>query len=851
MQFPADAPLAAALAPGQKRYFSVHIVFDWLKNSLYNDPLSDLSANFESASLQRQLSGVVPAELQETEGFSGAQLTVTLSGNVSDGTPIWKVFSPTSGYGIYGSGGAVNTAMALDVITVRADGTRATIRQFTGWVDSSIPSRKDGTVTLICFDGVGQLESSTTVYRWASDSFTREAQFGPGFADGEYAQSGTIEAGWLIDHLFRKNLFLEGPAFPAAAHLAWTLRGSTLPSIGTLAQERPTIYQNAYNFGTGAYNTPVRSPAMNSPSDVWSKAAAKFGVAFKGSAAIGTWAGSARDIDALDGSAQAESQYTVSSFGALNSNILGNGMWVYIDRALGANTLSRTQYFLSDLQLNFSGSNQYPASAYAAVRHDLGIATMTVTGEGSGAPSWTWSSAALATGWHFISWAVEFTPSQVWGNLWVDGVQTITHTTGGHTGGLGALTYVPLAGNTNAATIHVEHPAQFVSWMANPNMAIASYPQPPLGISPDTRYQAKVDLTGQRLHWLPDINQVSSRDVLTAVTGAELGAVYATESGVLTFDSRATIKGRQLAVNVVKTLDLDVLEDIAPSSTYASVANRVGYTAMLMTAVPYSNIYKESQPDQFLVPVSSNIMWPVTLTDVQSYRTGNVTYRPFAQGYDSGLSPPTLYYQNYMDYYKPDYWQDGFTGYVPNSRPSNGPPPVVAGVNVAALAGWGGGDVDCRHMRINTLNTATGSIEYAVDDGTPFLNIAGTIIVARPTVVESIMDSTSIANYKERIYNLPADSWHQDIIWLRSLAASLLLDTKKPQVQFDTMAIPGDPRLQLQDVVQIVDPDLPGAPGTTGSTVAYGSIVGITRDITGSDGSASITDTLTVRTFAP
>lgn len=850
MQQSTDTDLAKALAVGQKRYFGTQLMIDWTRDGTYSDPLADLSAYLDEAVLDKSLAGVIPEQLQVTEGYSGAKLTITLSGNLPDGTPLWKMFSPYAAYGTYGTGGAVGTPMYFKIKTVTPVGVKST-DQMVGWVDSAMPSRADGNVTIICFDAIGQLENAVTHYRWGCDSYLREVVLNlGGTASGELLEAGTGAMDWLIDDILRRSGFFQGPQWHPNAIAAWTLRGSTLPGIGAISQEYPTVYQDVWNFGNMTWATPMISPAMNTPGDVWSKAAGKYGPAFKGLNSLGLWNGATRAVNYLTGSANTADRYDVSIFGGVGHNLLGSSAWVFVDTTQANAPLSDTVIYLSAMHMDYGVSGQqYPAKARMAFTQATGVAYFQVQGEGSGATLRQWNTAAMTNGWHFVSWVADFSSSAVLASCWIDGVLVINATNAGVTGGLGTLAYAYEANSTNCTTVSCELAMQYVQWIKYPNTLLAGYPQPASVPPTDPRYQANVDLAGQRLHWLPDMSQEPSGNIVGDAVGADLGAMYATEQGVVTFDSRATIKGRQSSSLVTFDLTLDQLEEIAPETTYASVANKIGYTSTLWTAVPYSNIYAESQANQFAIPPGT-FTYPVTLNNVQSMRMGLVTFRPFAQGYDSGLSPPTLYYQNYMDYYKPAYWQDGFTGYLPNSRPSNGPPPVQSGMNCACFPGWATLDLDPRHMRIEVINgSGTDVREFAVDDGTPFLNIAGTILATRPSITESVADATSVARYKERIYNLPTDDWHQDIKWLRTVAASLVLDTKDPKTVFSAMDVPGDPRRQLQDVVRIIDPDLPKAPGMTANTVAYGSVVGISRQITRDGDGAKLVDSLTVRTF--
>jgi hypothetical protein len=846
-----DTDLAAALAVGQKRYFGTQLLIDWARDGSYSDPLSDLSAYLDDAVLDKSLAGVIPTELQVTEGYSGAKLTITLSGKLPDGTPLWKMFSPYAAYGSYGTGGAVNTPMYFKIKTVTPVGVKVT-DQMVGWVDSAMPSRANGNVTITCFDAIGQLENAVTQYRWGCDSYLREVVLNiGGTASGELLEAGTGAMDWLVDDILRRSGFFQGPQWHPNVIAAWTLRGSTLPAIGAINQEYPTVYQDVWNFGNMTWATPMISPAMATPGDVWSKAAGKYGPAFKGLNSLGLWNGATRAVNYLTGSANAADRYEVATYGTSGHNLLGASAWVFVDTTQANTPISDTAFYLSAMTKDYGTSGQqYPAYARMAFVQSTGVAAWQIQQEGNGAAQHQWTTT-LSNGWHFVSWVADFSSTAVLSSCWVDGVRVINNTNGGTTGSVGSFTYPWWDNTTNCVTVSCELAMQYVQWIEGRNQLLASYVQPVSTPPTDPRYQASIDLAGQRLHWLPDINQESSGAVLTAAVGADLGAMYATEQGVVTFDSRATIKSRQSSSLITFDLTLDQLEEINPETTYASVANKIGYTSTLWTAVPYSNIYAAQQANQFLIPPGT-FDYPVTLTNVQSIRVGSVTYRPFAQGYDAGLSPPTLYYQNYMDYYKPAYWQDGFTGYLPGSRPSNGPPPVQSNMNCSAIPGWvtGYSDPNCRHMKVRVINgSGTASREFAVDDGTPFLNIAGTLLATRPAITESVVDATSTARYKERIYNLPTDDWHQDIKWLRTVAASLLADTKDPKTVFTAMNVPGDPRRQLQDVVRIVDPDLPGAPGMTASTVAYGSVVGISRQITREGDGAKLVDSLTIRTF--
>jgi hypothetical protein len=849
MQLAADANLASALKEGQKRYFGNVLKIDWARNNAFADPFSDMSANVDEWDLDRSLAGVLPDQLQTTEGYSTAKLTIKLTGNAPDGTPLWKVFSPFSGLS-YGSGSALNIPMYLQTVVQSPLGVW-NIDQFTGWIDSAVPDLASGTVTMVCFDGGGQLENAVTMNRWGADYYRRYSTYGDTAANtGEALEAGTIEAGWLVDSMLRRSGFYEGPPWHPQAVCAWTLRGSALPEVGTWNQITQWNWTNAWTFGIFR-NLPHMGPACQTPGEIWSKTAGKYGPGFKGKYNLGNYAATgSRGITELDSNPQSATWYGADQYAGNNSNLVGVSGWFYVDTAQTNDPWTTTGFYLSAFHQNFSGSDQYPANVFLTIKHKTASAVLEVNNEGA-TKNWKWTIALGATGWHFYSGVVQFTSTQVRGSVWLDGVQVVNATNGGLAGALGTLAYTWIEGCTNTTYLNVEGQAQYIQWINSYDTPLANYLQPSSVPPTNPRQQAKVDLAGQRLIWLPNIENDAAGDVIQAITGADLGAFYFTEQGVATFDSRATIKSRQLAVNSAFDVTVDTASTLTPVSAYLSVANRIGYTAAVKLAAEYRTIYAASKADQFLTQVGKSPRWNVTVDNVQAYYCGPLPTLTFPQGYDPGLSPPTLYWQQYMQFYTASYYNNGVCLYIPGTRPSNGPPPPATGMFVYCLPGWFNIDNNSRHLRIAIGGGFTSATEVAVDDSTPFLLIGGIRLEDQPTVVESVSDATSIARYKERIFNLPADDYHQDILWLRSLGASVLADTKNPTVQFQDIEVVGDPRRQLQDVCRIIHQDAPGGqPGMTGASQAYGSVVGIKRKFTGgSKNAGQLTDVLTIRTF--
>jgi hypothetical protein len=172
MQYADNAALAAALAAGQTRHFSIVFKIDWERDGTYGNVNSDLSALVTDVDIDRQLSGNYPDTLEVTEGHSVAQMVVILEGNITDGTPVWRLFSPYSA-DYPGTIAAINTPCYLDIVVETSAGPVA-IRQFTGVVRVGVPSRKRGQVHLQVRDAASLLQAPVDMDAWAVDINTRE-----------------------------------------------------------------------------------------------------------------------------------------------------------------------------------------------------------------------------------------------------------------------------------------------------------------------------------------------------------------------------------------------------------------------------------------------------------------------------------------------------------------------------------------------------------------------------------------------------------------------------------------------------------------------------------------------------
>lgn len=817
MQFndgsPTSLALAAALAPGQKRYFGVELRFDWQRDGTYSYTNNDLSDNYASYTVDRQLTGAFPDKLEVTEGYSGAQLQITLEGQVPDGTPVWRMFSPYSGFWP-GTIGAVGTPMYLNLL-VKTDAGMVSVRRFTGFIQGALPSRKDGSVVVTCTDLSGILTNPITLPVWAQG-------WGPKYSID--VDRGTMPLSWVLEYALRQSGVYEGPAPHANAVLSWPLCHGFLPEVGTIGIEDADLINNGSSFNVSSYITP---PAPDSstgyPTDNY--VPGRYGQALK---PRGVDTNGLRLFNTCAAHTSA-AMLVANPAPVAGANQVALGGWVYIDSAI-AQTSSMTVL----LEQRRSFTEAQPAMVSLSVSHQTGLMTGYVQNSGQ-VKMWNWSftPSGLTTGWHYLAASFSFVSTSITMSSNVDGTVT-GRGTGGTSGGITSVTRAFDTTNTNYVTLAINGPCQYWQLWWMPDTAPGGVTWPKDQANP----RAQIDTSVMRLNWLPDLQAVESWEVLKAAASADMGALYVDEFGVLRFANRLNIKARKLAVNSVRTLSIDDMDEINPQTTFDSIINRISFFAS--TKVAQDGIaYATTDPGQWLTGAHSQRTGQITLSGVQSIRVGQVSWHPQVQGsiFGGGFACKDV-----MNFYNPMFWLDGYAGHQPgNNGDPSGCPPVGTGVNVYAWDGWATGDQNQRHMRMLITNDAATTMQESVEDTTPFLHVKGIIVVAAEQYIGSVMDSASQAQFGDRNLSLPQDDWHQDPLTINGLLApSLLADVKQAQPYFQSAAIVGDPRLQLQDVVTVDDTSGMGGP-------IYTSIVGINET---ADASSGLKQTLTLRTFS-
>jgi hypothetical protein len=641
-----------------------------------------------------------------------------------------------------------------------------------------------------------------------------------------------------------------------------------LPEVGNIAIEDPWI-NGTWSNGYGLYNLPQLTPA-GYPEDIWNRLGPngeKY--AFCGRSKLPLWPGN-RGVIYCQGAAHGNSRVNVNSFGSNNSNWLTIGAWVYCAADQNSNA-SIIQYWLEEARYDYyyNTGNRYPANCYLSVNHQTGQVQASLGSNGSSGPSGLWNSTtSLPLGqWSYVFFAWNFKSTGVTGYMinGNTGVHLCADGSGGFAGAMPAFTYTFADNNSNLAVIQMQGPMMYASVNYQPNVLLAGFTWPTMT---NPTPNAVLDQSKTRINWLPEVASTQSKDVCQAVTSADMGVTFFDEFGIVHFWNRDTLNTIQ-AGTAAFSLDMSGMQELAPESTFDSVVNEVSYDYTQARAYEQSGAWKATQAGQYLVP-TSNFIDTLVLSNAQSIRAGTISWHPQAQGYGfpsgdyraaqepGGLGPSGGFtYKDWMSYFGPAFWNDGFTAHAPGTGGPGAQPPLGTGLNCdvyhldiqGAMPTWPGTPsptlpmIDTRFLRLNMTNTgATASImQFSVDDNVAFMNVGGTSIVkGNATTQFTSVGSTdsSVVHFGRRALKLPSSDWHQDPNTLNVIALDLLNHIKMPTPYLEAEAVLGDPRRQLGDLVAISDSDGPGMGAMSGL------VVGVHRTFSATQG---LLENLTVR----
>ncbi|CRK55421.1 hypothetical protein [Alloactinosynnema sp. L-07] len=518
MQAPDDPALAAAVTAAD-RVPLARLLVDWARDARFAHTLSDLSTVVDTVTVERAITGDLPAECTLVEGFSAASLTATLTGTrAQDPHDIARMFSP------YGTGATlladdqVDAPLTLDLgLTTRA-GPRL-LRQFTGTTRTVRVNARNRTVTVEALDPAERLRGAVTLPVGAAEERTyRNTAF--------WIYRDRVNTQWVVDFVLRRNgIYMSPPPRPGCIW-AMTCHGGLYPDIG--------------------FNRSVIS-GDKTTSAVPEFVAGRYGLAANGGP----------EIRSLIGSRTAGVGFNFGTRGVghvFDFHIkagASNAFHPYSDGTIVQASTSRVTREGATVEILISTNGQLSARVlYNPTTNSNPVVAATIPGP----------TITGAADWHSVGFWITYDIDnlRVFTRWHLDGVQTATVTTPANVQSLVGQTRGHVYLNTCL-------PVQCVQ--------IAEAAAPPAGWGVPHVSQADLD-TG--LNWmtgLPDIVGADSWTVIKAAVAAEYGLVAFTEHGRFRFTARAKAPPAP-----VKTISANVdLADLDLSTSLDGVRNEITF----------------------------------------------------------------------------------------------------------------------------------------------------------------------------------------------------------------------------------------------------------------------------------
>lgn len=552
MQNAGDAALAAAV-DANERYLVWKLEADWNKNGLYNHVLSDLTQVVKSLTINRDITGALPPETTGLEGFSAAQMEVTLGGKrPGDANSIAELLAPwRTDLALFGIS-VVNIPIRAFIGHRLADGTVVTPQQFQGKIMQCRVDSGTKEASLICLDPAESTRASVTLPQFALP---------PGAAsDINLNLLLRANSQWVIDFILRQNGYYMTPPEHAKTFFSATMHGAVIPNRGH--QSYFWIGEGTVTEGDAVYSAgrPGWGLAYGPTNAYW------YGVfSCKGNFTTYTpVAGTALCIQVQVNTTNA-AQQVPGQVGTL------------MTYAPGADFLMGNSFALS-----INSSRQIILTAYK----DQVLVT-TVTGP------------TLGTGWQDVWVEIELgTPlsnSTVrFPGLVVSGVNF---------SGLNSGTLVTYP----CITIHTQMPMHDLQVSDRTGLATGTTRYDPATWVP----QADIDTGLNDVTGIPIRRDQNSWELLKEVVEAEFGVIGFSETGRPYFKNRDTV--RRGALTTVKTVDATkVITNLATSVRAESVRNSISstYTPFLMSGPltrtdVWDVLYEAKDPSDIQLPTGT------------------------------------------------------------------------------------------------------------------------------------------------------------------------------------------------------------------------------------------------------
>lgn len=766
---------AADAIAAPERYFRDKLLVDWDGDGSWDHPLSDMSEYLVNTSRDQAITSTAPEELLLAEGYAAASLTLSVAGTYND-VPLAHHFAPYNGRSAFYAQGlqlGVDMVYTISVWTVNG---WVDYPQFTGVVRSVETDRASSGVQIECLDNVEKLRTPVDVAAWSM----LQKHLQDGYKRGQLADSTS-----LIDLAARTGGFSAGPEGMSTGTLGGTaykclsvpFHGSIIPEVGTVDNDQGIHKVELWEQASQDANHRNRSEAyFPGPHGYLARQAVpvgetgnyhKFWIDELGDDIAGT----PSRAFILSGWYYWPNDGTSST--AISMLIRSHRFELY----LVSNGACRARFFKNTSYNHdqWDDVNNRPVGTWE-----------TIEGPYSPLPS--------AAGWYHYTVKFQWTfgSGDIYMQALLDGQgapQTLVTNRAINVNNDRFSGLVTLRNTWSVSDVEI-----WSSYKTLNDLDQYTYDVTPKGTAVFPSLWGRNRLT----HTLRESN-TEAWDLAKEVASAEYGAVYFDEEGRFHFETYDEIRAQQ--ANVVRQFNVDQLSQLAFRYATDAIRNVWSVTTKagrVITGIAYDLSqdgvpYVEDANGQ-LIPavfvVDSTVLGEFFFypdTNVMCVDPWNIPNIEARDEFGNTIDAP-----GYWDDHVPTHGRQTYTG---TDFRHNTIDPTEQKFTSRDL------------VRFTVDNDWAGLVGYVNPDGSARFRISGSIVVEDAEKNWVVRNDDSATRYGERVIELKDNRWLQDEFQTRLMLANLIERTSKTIPVTDDVEVPGDPRIQLGDTIEVVDPD--------------------------------------------
>lgn len=808
-----------AIQASERRVY-VELKVDWDRDGTYDHALSDLSPYVDNVVLDRNLTGSAPEEITLIEGGAAAELTWNLGGDHIGGWQWVREFSPYNGNSAFYNIGFVGAEVKYRIGIQTPLGV-VWYEQFVGNIRQVTPNRQTDTVAFSALDRVELLRRPIFMTDWGVLDYQANGSPGELSTTIKTRLNGQLmKAHWVIDHALKHcNTSATPWRWPEPAESAF---GKTMIYISGNSGIAPNIgwvdgsWQNQF--------PPDDTPALTVFQD-WGQAhplsddPLTVGKRPQILRAQRDWGDDqnlywAWDRDFLND----EAATSVLAFTLQLQDIAGSGWWL----------TAPTNTILMDYQpIEWRRVQVYIEGGWMGMRvmttNPTTLVVSTYTAPGI-------DIAAAAGSADYIRCKFEYNPFSQQVRMTVGATTTGILSTGHSNWGTSFHESTGLLRLYRAVALQdIIVGAHSLGLISNPGEA---------GVAAD--YGAVLDKSLNDLSFLPDRRGAIAWDVITEVAAAEFGAVFWDEQGIFRFWNQDTLVAKK--GQPVRTFNLDQVQGLQMTVTTDSIRNIISVVSK-RGRVQKTIVYEAQGPDEYIAQDLPGFDPNITTLWLQNVVTPNSGRPPVYAHPDQTTGSYPVW---------TDFVQHGLVVQSYDNTLPGGPGwhhwSEVLPVRTFGLWMYRGpeGDTKLRYNEGYTTPQRFAIAEAFVNAYSPegknsaAFRWDGSKMSFFDDTTFSVTNDDSVADWGPQGLALSGD-WYQEFYNRNGMLDKILERTSKPVPVTDAISVPGDPRLQLGDAVQIIDPDGFGE-------LLQMQIFGINRTFSRDGG---LVDTLTVELTDP